>query len=90
MSDYHPEDPPCPPPKTTPWFLSKRVLCLTTMLAARLLPMFWRDVAAQTISDWLMNLAGIGLGSLVLKDSGTRITLHDERPEDPPIKTQNP
>ena len=70
---------PCPPPKTTPWYLSKRVLCLTMMFVARVVPAVWHSPLAQTLSDWLLNLAGIGLGGLIAKDSGKRITLHDER-----------
>ena len=77
-------DAPCPVTPTKPWWASKRVLCLTMMFVARVVPAVWHNPLAQTFSDWLMNLAGIGLGGLMMKDSGTRITLHDERPEPPP------
>ena len=74
-------DEPCGPatPKTKPWYLSKRMLSFAILVATRIVPMIWHDPTVKQICDWLLDAAGLSAGGLMLRDSGTRITMRDER-----------
>jgi len=82
-------DAPCPTPETTPWWRSKRLLMFGLMFVARVVPVVWHNPAVKDICDWLLN-AAVGGGAYFSTTSYRRITLHDERPAQPPIGPLNP